>query len=137
MLGHGLVVAPGVQSDDQWLVDSMNSWASSGSNTLEPGSPRRVWGAGPAEPARLTFIGRSHNTRAQPHPMALAQGSVGFASDPRIPPGPSVTIGASHMKAPSHPHLNLLPRAHWSPPRCPFPEGGVSWDRASSQSPSH
>lgn len=121
MLGHGLVAAPGVQSDDQWLADSMNSWASSGSNTLEPGSPRRVWGAGLAEPAHLTFTGRSHNTCAQPHPVALAQGSVGFASDPRIPPGPSVTIGASHMKAPSHPHLTLLSQSTLVPPKAPLP----------------
>lgn len=62
-------------------------------------------------PAHLTFTGMSHNTCTQPHPVALPQGSVGFASDPRIPPGPSVTIRASHMKAPNHPRLTLLPKS--------------------------
>lgn len=61
---------------------------------------------------------------AQPHPTALAQGSLGFASDPRIPPGPSVTIGASHMKAPSYPHLTLLSQSTLvSLKALSFPEG--------------
>ena len=72
-------------------------------------------------PARLTFTGRIHNTCTQPHPVALPHGSVGFASDPRIPPGPSVTIRASHVKAPSHIHLTLLPQSTPVPPKVPLP----------------
>lgn len=66
MLGHGLVAAPGVQSDDQWLADSLNSWASSGSNTLEPESRGRVWGAG--RQSQLTLLSQEGAvTHAQPH----------------------------------------------------------------------
>ena len=74
-------------------------------------------------PARLTFTGRIHNTCTQPHPVALPHGSVGFASDPRIPPGPSVTTRASHVKAPSHLHLTLLPQSTPVPPKMPLPWG--------------
>ena len=52
-----------------------------------------------------------------PTPWLCPQGSVGFASDPRVPPGPSVTIRASH----SHSHLTPLPQNTLVPPKAPLP----------------
>lgn len=119
---------PGVQSDDQWLADSRTA----GHPLVQTRWSRKVRQESGVLGRRASspYFHRKEpvNTHAQPHPTALAQGSLGFASDPRIPPGPSVTIGASHMKAPSYLYPLSFPRAHWSLSRRPLPEGGVSLD---------